>query len=152
MLKVPLSLVLTSVTTPHHHFTRERCWLKGGKCKNKLINQQKSQLNSVGSSFVPCYYSKAQWIEKRLLFFPGKDSANAKPWTVLTTVFPTSLFKESTFPCKQYQEFHMAHHSWKPWNAISCWSWANLFLLEKYMEVYLFQVSRCNTTLLCSTQ
>ena len=29
--------------------------------------------------FMPCYYSKAQWIEKRLLFFPGKDSANAKP-------------------------------------------------------------------------
>lgn len=63
-----------------------------------------------------CYYSKAQWIEKRLLFFPGKDSANAKPWTVFTTVFSTSLslFKESTFPYNQYKEFHMAQHGCNP--------------------------------------
>lgn len=54
---------------------------------------------------------------KKTPLLPGKDSANAKPWTVFTTVFSTSLslFEESSF-LQSTQGVHMAQHGCKPWN------------------------------------
>ena len=40
---------------------------------------------------MPCDYRRAQQEEERLLFFPGKDSANEKPWTLFTTALPASF-------------------------------------------------------------
>ena len=49
------------------------------------INKWKSQLNKVdtpaGGALTPCDNSQAQQ-EDKILSFPGKDSANKKPWTL----------------------------------------------------------------------
>ena len=37
---------------------------------------------SEGESLTPYKNSRAQQEEERVLFFPGKDSANEKPWTL----------------------------------------------------------------------
>ena len=44
--------------------------------------------------------SRTQEEEERLLFFPGKDSANEKPRTLFTTALPTSfsLYKTVLLP------------------------------------------------------
>ena len=39
---------------------------------------------SEGESLTPYKNSRAQQEEERVLFFPGKDSANEKPWTLFT--------------------------------------------------------------------
>ena len=56
------------------------------KGEMKKINKQKPQLNRVGRpegrALMPCDDSIAQQEKERLLSFPGKDSANEKPWTL----------------------------------------------------------------------
>ena len=51
---------------------------------------------------MPCDDSRAQQEEERLLFFPGKESANEKPWTLLCYNLPNFLFlptKVFSCPC-----------------------------------------------------
>ena len=71
----------------------------------KRINKQKPQLNRVGrpkgGALMLCDDSRAQKEDKRLLF-PGKGSANEKPWTLCSLYPPNFLFlsiKAFSFSC-----------------------------------------------------
>ena len=112
------------------------------KCKNNK-NKQKPQLNRVRKSEVGGLRSPTKsraWQEKRLLFFPGKDSANEKPWT-LCSLQPSQLLFQS---CKNIllslprRDLHVTCCGFRPQPGMLCWSWINSSLLEKYLEVYLF--------------
>ena len=59
------------------------------------INTQKPQLNRISrpgrKAFMPCN-NRAHQEQESHLFFPGKDSANEKPWTLCYLNPPTFLF------------------------------------------------------------
>ena len=65
---------------------------------------------------MPCGDSRAQQEEERLLLFPGKHSANEKPWTVCLlqpSQLPFALHKSILLPllCGDLQ---VAHHGCRP--------------------------------------
>ena len=68
--------------------------------------EQKLQLNRIGrpewGALTLCNNSRVQQEEEKLLFFPGKDSADENPWTLFIISFPISFFpsiKVRSFPC-----------------------------------------------------
>lgn len=51
---------------------------------------------------MPCYDVRAQQEEEKFLIFPGKASANGKPWSpclLELSQLPFSLYKSFSFPC-----------------------------------------------------
>ena len=77
-------------------------------CKKKK-DKQKPQLNRDGrperEALMPFDKNRAQQEKERILFFPGKDSANEKPWT-LCFLQPSQLpfspsIKVFSFPCPE---------------------------------------------------
>ena len=75
--------------------------IKRGKSK-KLINRNLKKGRPEWRGLMPYDYSRAQHKEDRLLFFPGKDSADEKPW-ILCLLEPSQLpfpsYKVFSFPC-----------------------------------------------------
>ena len=59
----------------------------------KLLNRNLNQIglgNQKGELSYPVMIARVQQEEERLLFFPGKDSASEKPWTLCSLeCFPT---------------------------------------------------------------
>lgn len=86
----------------------------------KEFNKQKSQLDRVGRPERGAYMlcednNRAQQEQEKLLFLPGKESANEKPWTLFTIALPTSYS-----PLKKHSLYfaigglHVAYHGYKP--------------------------------------
>ena len=95
-----------------------RSWV----CK---INKQKPQISRVrrpeGGAPTPCHDSKAQGEEERHCF-PGKDSANEKPWTLCLlqpSQLPFPLFKGILLPLL-CQDLYLSCHGCRPQIAILC--------------------------------
>ena len=111
------------------------------------FDKQRPRLDRVGrpegGALSPCYSHRPQQEEERLPFFPGKDSANEKPWNSLFTVaLPTSFFPyKSVLLPLLCRDLHMTLHGCRPWISVLCWSQINPSLLEKYLAVYLFYVN-----------
>ena len=95
-----------------------------------LINKQKP-LNGVVSpergAPIPCDGNRAQQKEETF-FFPSKELASEKPWTLCVISLPTSF----------------SYHGGRPRIAILRWSQINPSLLEKHLLVYLFQINKSN--------
>ena len=128
-------------------FWRAEIFYIGEVCK-RLI-KQKPQLNRVGSpeggAPTPCDDNRVQQEERRL-FFPGKDSANEKPWNLCLLQpsqlpFPPYESGLLPFPCR---DLRVAFRCCRPRIAILCWSQLKPSLLEKYLMVYLFRVNKSN--------
>ena len=97
---------------------------------------------------MPCDDSRAQQEEEKLLFFPGKDSANEKPWTLCLLQpcqLPFPLYKRVLLPLL-CGDLYVACHGCRSQITILCWSRINPSLLERYLTVHLFQVSKVNIT------
>ena len=95
------------------------------------INKQKPLLNRVVSpergAPTPCDGNRAQQKEETF-FFPSKELASEKPWTLCVISLPTSF----------------SYHGGRPRIAILRWSQINPSLLEKHLLVYLFQINKSN--------
>ena len=93
-------LNLEKLTLAQQCFQR-KIVIKGGKSK-KLINRNLKKGRPEGGGLMPYDYSRAQHKADRLLFFPGKDSANEKPW-ILCLLEPSQVpfpsYKVFSFPC-----------------------------------------------------
>ena len=113
-------------------------------CK-KLINRNLIQRKSRDQKGELCDASEAQQEEARVLFFPSKDSANEKHWTLgllQLSQLPFLLYKSILLPLP-HGDLPESCHGCRLWNAVLGWSHINQFLLEKLLAAYLFQVNKC---------
>lgn len=86
---------------------------------------------------MPCENSRSQQEEERL-FFPGKDPANEKLWTISYSP-PKVLFTlyKRVHRLFLHSNLHEVSQGCRLQIAIFCWSWINPYSLQKYLAVHI---------------